>query len=765
VEALNDKVDALVKELAQAHSIHTSLQDPVETIRQLQADKDAKTSELTTAQQQLMAAQSASDVLLEEKKRAETQLSEVLERLALLEATKKQHECAASAAEEILQNIQAIWRELGVSMEYREGIRNEIENCLDVTCLKKLDEAKNLKEKSEKELQHLQSELDIMRCRLALSSDDNSDGDSGKLLERIEELRQLKASLEPTFENAKERSDSILKQVEELCSALDLTNTDLADELKNLREDATGEGSLSDDFLARCEQHLSGLRVRKSEMMVRNANMLKETFSLVSNMNLSETQILPLVVHSRKRRAMPMPEWWSEDSASTIAEAVSAPGGIVRVGCSFYDHLSLVNEALVSLSQGRQILSKALGNLVERAQKTLLETVDGEMDASEAYASFHETLFRLPPLSKELIHACIAEVNALLSGVEDMTQSEIEALTVVWEALDVSSSDRGKFWGEVDEAVTTIETGPGGPFDEVVKACLVDGEEWVMGVVRDATKSYRQLETRLFKLERIHKEVERLRARQDAKSKIISLDSEVKILSAKLSEFEDRKCSKQRLLSKKTGSSNLLKEERFRKQMQQKFTSKLEQLAKLLTTWREDEQDAFDTNLLSEEVRLLLDNSDQMDEWVERRTEFMHLRTVKTSKRGTCTMDREAGQQPPRKRQATRSSKLAEGTADVSVARTISTRGAPPQSKASETSRKTRKRPAHKPPTPTRPSKTAKPVGRATTRTKPLSSNRSPPKDTRAPSDTKRLTLPPFGHVLEQLSSPSSKFSKENVAD
>lgn len=291
----------------------------------------------------------------------------------------------------------------------------------------------------------------------------------------------------------------------------------------------------------------------------------------------------------------------------------------------------MINEALLSVSKGRSQLSTVLREIVTRAQKTLLDIVEGELDASEAYASFHDALFRLPPLSQEFVEACITEMDALVSGVETMAQSEIEALTVVWEALNVSMKDRGLFWSKIDDFTKTMEAATASPFDEVLRTCAEDKEQWVLTAVRNCRSSYKRLEARLFKLERIHTEVERLRSKQDSKSRIISLDSELRILSARLSDFEDKKCNKERLLTKKFGSAALLKEERYRKQMQGKYSATLEQLAASLQEWKDREGSAFDNNLLSNEVRALLQSADGSGNWVEKRTEFMHLRMVQSA--------------------------------------------------------------------------------------------------------------------------------------
>jgi hypothetical protein len=577
---------------------------------------------------------------------------------------------------------------------------------------------------------------------------------------------------------AKSKAQAIVKQASDIAALIGLSPAELPEDLRRLGDGDSSAGSLSEDLLYRCERHLSALRLKKSEMLTRNGVLIKDTHSLVVEMNLRQDQILPLVVQSLKKRKTAQPEWWDENCAASIASAVSIPGGVAKVAPAFSNHLGLVSESLQSLAKGRRSLSDSLRDLIERAQKTLLATVEGEeVDASEAQTTFCDALFRLPALSKERIHACVSEVDALLAGVDAMTQSEIEALSVVWEALDVSMSDRGRFWGEVEESVKTTEANPVGPFDHVLQICIVDGEEWVLAAVRDATKSYRQLEARLFKLERIHEQVERLRSRQDAKSKIISLDSEVRLLSAKLSEFEDKKCNKQRLLTKKSNSSHLLKEERFRKQMQQKFSSKLEQLAKLLKTWRDDEQYDFDPNLLSEEVRLLLKNPEDMDTWVEKRTEFMHLRTVKSSKRPPLAAGpqqarvRDAHPQSSRKRHASTSEHSSScGPSEVEKLRFLTGGASPSKLPAPEQLRQSKRRKTELAlPSPTAGS--IKPSGTAHSRSKPQplgTSTRNPPSrassPVAAPATTKRLTLMPFGHVLDQVETPRHN-NNENAFD
>ena len=176
-------------------------------------------------------------------------------------------------------------------------------------------------------------------------------------------------------------------------------------------------------------------------------------------------------------------------------------------------------------------------------------TIEGEINAREAHTSFHYALICLPSLSKEDIYACIEEMNVLVSTVDSMAQSEVEALAVVWEALNVSSDERGAFWEEIEDI--SFKNKAGCPFDLVLHSCNESAEEWVLTVLKDGSKIHKLLCTVLVKLEKVHKNLESLRLKQDNKSEIKSLDSEIQIINAKLVEFEERAGKKQKLTTTK----------------------------------------------------------------------------------------------------------------------------------------------------------------------------------------------------------------------
>ena len=784
VETLNSRIAALTSEIAHRNSSSEPGQDPAVTIATLEDEKRRLAAEHSVLEEQVASLKASVSVSTSQTKSLQNEMAKTKERLAVFEVSLQQSG-GVEPPEDILNILQQNWEKLGTTINDRTKIRHQIENCLEETCRLKLDE-------SEEQIAHVQSQITELERKIRVMCESLDSDPPGKevseseaLGKRLESLKLQQKQLEPKFNSSVARRNSLAEHVKSLTAAMGMTCLSSLDkDLQSLLEEGVEDEELlkkrcklDDEFLNRCEAQVSSLRLEKSKVLANNSVLQKRALVLVTEMNLTPEEIPSLVIHSIKQRCSSIPSWWKDETARVVARAVAMEGGVVRSTIPFARHLQACLESLESLSKGRRLFSFKLRQLVTRAQKTLLEIVDGEVDATEAYSSFHDALFRLPELSKEHIQACISEMDALIAGVEAMTQSEIEALTVVWEALNVSSELRGKFWGDMEESLLSMESKPEGPFHDVVHTSSIDSEEWVLVAVKDGTKTFRQLESRLFKLEKIHEEVEKLSTRQDAKSRIISLDSEIRLLSAKLSEFEDEKCDKQRLVSKKTTSSNLLKEERFRKHMQSKFSSKLEQLAKLLKAWRNVEGQVLEPNLLSDEVRSLLANSDDMDAQVEKRTEFMHLRTVRakgSTKRGAESAF-ETVKRPPPKRLTRTSSVLRRKRAEPTIPRAGNTSAGSSRTRNSSNSPetgskrkpdRTSKSPLRVPKAPrtSRQTSVSKSVDGPTGARRPLTRSKVAKKNatvTKPSPAKKRLTLPPFGHVLQQALTPTRK-NKEN---
>jgi FtsZ-binding cell division protein ZapB len=684
VDSLNNKINTLTNEINQRRAMSESGDGHFEKIEKLTAEKARLSEELHGAQARVTKLTMEVANLKDKAAERFREKSDFKEKLIVAEAIAKQHS-EAHPSEPILTKLQGIWKDLGVSEIYREDAQRKIDTCLEDTCNRILEEASKLKANTIAEINRLENELTSISSVLGKDPPPVIDvkANGVTLLPLCESLREEASKIRPEYLSAVERRMNLVNDARTLVDAIGREKAQPSSKLTELIEGQEKQGSsiksgreqraevlrnvqgmvdsldrlmgsdstedhemesitepsspLTDDYnygpprslhvdvLDSCEKEVSRLRLLKSEILVQNSEVREEIAALVKDMHLSADEIVALTEQVVDFQNENTSAWWATDVALQVARSLLDNESCVLTTPAFSKHLDSIRLAMETVAAHRRSLSQALKGAVDRAQKTLLMTVDGETDVSEAYASFHDALFQLPSLSKEHVDACIAELNALVAGVDAMRQSEVEALTVVWEALDVRPNQRSSFWSKLEEDTTQMQLTDENLFDSVRSVESRYKESWVVKATNEAHKVYADLSMRLFKLESIHRSVETLRTRQDAKSRIISLDSEIRILSAKLGDFEDKRCSKSRLLTKKTGSGALLKEERFRKQMQTKFTSKLEQLARLLRIWIETEGESFDANLLSDEVRNLLDNADCMETYVESRTVRMHL--------------------------------------------------------------------------------------------------------------------------------------------
>ena len=618
-------------------------------------------------------------------------LSTASEKLTLMSTTMKNAGIESyETTLETLQKLQEIWKVVGLPSSERDIVEKKIESSLELTCADALHEARELRESHEAEILRLKKEIKQMYEALGMQEAfihiEKLWANDTTLLHQIDTLKNAKAQIIPTFEDARARRSRIISDVEVALNALGMSKAALCNCLTKLMNDhhhsrhvensslsaisppkrikdrsrqrrqtqikhveelvralETEQGCitdtnesivssielvdehdcLSDEFLDKCEDEMKKLRMEKAQMMVSNQSLREEAKQLAIDMHLRGRELLSLSIHSIKKRTMTLPPWWNPHIAEEVCRAILSKKLSIKVDEIYTLHLIAIHDSLCSLSKGRRLLNLALKEIVKSAHDALLQTVKGELDARDTFGSFDAALARLPALSKDSVSACIEEMTTLIQAVDAMAQSEFEALTVVWDALNASNSQKGEFWAVIEESTKSVHTQHVHHFDAVLKVCTADIEEWLLCSVKDAQKIHRTLSNSLLKLNKIHEEVERLSTKQATKSKIISLDSELCILSAKLCEFEDKACSKQRL-TRKTNSSSLLKEEKFRKQMQNNYTSKLQSLSSLISAWESIEGTKFDTRMMSPEVSQLLKNPDG----VKKRTAFMHLKTT-----------------------------------------------------------------------------------------------------------------------------------------
>lgn len=695
IQSLNQTIELLHQDLQNDQAKETDIKDTSNPIR----IKKAEIEQLEKLLAQLEQENKASQMNLEEKNEI---IAVTRENLAIIETTlRNKGEEVAHIVQTTLEEMQTIWKEIGLSYSERDKSRLRIESCLEDTCSSILEDSKLQKENIQNDILNLLKTIKSMCYALGIEREylrieDSLDSkqtlinqkdilykEGQKILpfynSSIEQLSKISSDIKSVMssleltpsrlssnlakvlamnisvnghkrrlttivpenmipsESAKDDRAKKIKHVEEMMRALECNN--FGNDCDIGKNDGNVNGcnsnnnfteyepkSLSEEFINECEKDLKNLKRIKSETMVANQICRDNAKTLANEMHLQGRELLSLGLHSIKKRFKDPPQWWDPQIAEEACRAIVSRECIINTSSTFTKHLNMISDSLESVSSGRRALSNCLKNIIEDAHHTLIKTVEGDIDADDAYSSFDKALSRLPKLSKEHIVACLDEMNTLIAAVHDMSQSETEALTVVWQALNVSNSERGQFWSDLNE--TAHSSTANNDFDEVKKACAEDIEEWVIAAIKESTKINRKLNGDLLKLSKIHQEVERLRSKQDTKSKIMSLDSELCILSSRLAEFEEKAGSKQRLVTKKVNSSSLLAEERFRKQIKSNFSSKLHSLVKLLNEWQLMEGRGFDEKMLSEDVNAFIKNPDQGGDWIQKRTAFMHLKTV-----------------------------------------------------------------------------------------------------------------------------------------
>lgn len=561
------------------------------------------------------------------------------------------------------------------------------------------------------------------------------------------------------------------------------------------RTDDYPPGSLSPSFLESCEKEIKKLRLFKSETLVRHSQKMDSIRGFIKDLHMPMSELdITLRKHIEK------PKTWDISIVETLSRNIYNPDLPVGVSSSIGKHLNVIHDLLQLIGMNRGDVVQKLKTLVENIHNELLGAVDNAYDVSEATTSFHQALASLPPLSKELIQAYTDEINVLENTCEAVSDCEIDSLTTIWEASSTPESHRTSFLNDLTKAHVPDENKSQSenlPWDPTFSTPLI--EEWIQSSINITSITQEKLGRSLQKLRRIRDEVEKLRKKQDIKGKILSLDSEIQVISGHLAKFEEKANNKSRLLTKKASSSGFLKEERFRKQMQGKFASKLKSMGSLLEEWKKSVGSEFDSSSLSEDVRAVLENAgtEDLNTWIKQRTAFMHLKTTTsttTSKISTEAVKKAPSsnktyqvpsslrkkryispstEQRPRTRQAERSTtppclnsrasfqektsnnldtppskqrKLSSDTNPLTKSSgTVSSKRRPPSSRQNERP-KTRRLESHKKKRPVKTSPTDRPTS---PRTKTPIRN--------VGTSGKRASLLPFEHVLD-----SSAFMKEN---
>jgi len=608
-----------------------------------------------------------------ELKELQTSLSEAQvlhaeseERVALLLSQQKLTE-STKGTDQMLIKLQDVFKVTGTSSQERESIRQKLENCVEDACSNMLNEATSLRDEKIQEVNVQRKTLTAMYAALGLMDTTTKSTDTDlSLNDQLQFLKRQTSEIQSQYQVAIERRNQLESEAIKLTSAIggdtseslqklmstnrrasklpakyraSMSRAEMFKDVKNMMKDlqvideaseevypaqrkdepktnSAEPASLSTTFLDSCEQDIKKLRLLKSERQLSNTATCNKIRIITKQMHVSGNELSEIVQTQGNAKEL------DGHVLRSVYDAIFKRGSVL-ITISFTNHLNIVLEIIQDISLGRKLLSDTLAKEIKECHTALITTAkDCGMDVTDMASSLHDALFHLPPLSKEYIEACIDNVQMLVTAVETITVSEVETLTVLFEGLGLSSRMRGRFWNKIDEQTSEIEMTSTSPFDNLQQGCSAGVEQWVIKSSSDAARIQKVLCVRVFKLSQIHKEVESLKIKQQSKNGILSLNSELQILSIKLAAFEDKAGDKQRLLNKKANSSSLLEEERFRKQMQSSFKSKLDSLCMMLNDWESKYGGIEESDPLHEIVNSMLEMSEK--------TGLMHLRTANT---------------------------------------------------------------------------------------------------------------------------------------
>ena len=817
----NEKIGTLTRSLDRCKKLMSSgdtQADPLEFIHSLEEEVRLANKKVEACLDEKAYVLTELEKTRESLSTERDQHSRVEERLALLRSQQKLTE-STDETSQMLYQLQEVMTAIGMSKEERNVVREKLENCVEDACARMLDDAKRQRDHKDQEVDSLRKRLVQMYDALGIEFQTPTTY-STSLSNELLALESKRRKIQPQFDVAVERrarlvrevtklvsdfgdanlTDNLRQLIEQNTSSRDMKRTRphsisarqrvsmassregrakllqnveaMINGLETINEEATAaeelplgnelpflkSSCLSESFLDSCDRDIAQMKQMQSDRLLSNVEKCDQLRVMLKQMHVGKNELPSIIMYGLRKRKWGVPTWWDENVSEMVYSALFRQGSIL-VNKAFTDHISLMLQTLQAISNSRQLLSNALTAVIDESHGALLATAQGcgMMNVEDLTRSLQEALQHLPPISKEHSKACIDEMQMLNEAAEAVAQSEVETLTVLWEGLNVSSNQRGKFWGELEDSTSKLQMKTAGPFDHIVRECPPEVEDWVLKSLNEAAKVQKLLRIRVMKLKRIQEEVERLKKKQDAKNGIMSLNSELNVLNAKLVDFEEKAGDKQRLLNKKANSASLLEEERYRKQMQTMFAAKLDALRQSLTVWEENEGEIDDADMLSEVVKSMLENSHRIDAWMNEKTRLMHLRTTKTSRLMLAERSGSTGSRPG-SASATRTK--------ASPPLTINHRSRPTRSTSSNSANKDSSSNSYKKIS-TDSSSTATSSDRRIKRTKPLASSSdnpqqqsrdtTPTKPVRKTSNDKDPVLLPFGDLLAEMPSRNGK--------
>ena len=159
------------------------------------------------------------------------------EKMILYETAEKNK--SLQPAENILNELQIIWSQLGVSDgERRERATRKLDTCLEDTCNDLLQEAKDLQRRKNEEISIKQKQilnmLDSLGCdENERSKIQNLDQESS-MIHRMAMLQDIHHQLHPKYVAALQRRETLIKDVKTILKTMEPLEFDLKDNLQLL---------------------------------------------------------------------------------------------------------------------------------------------------------------------------------------------------------------------------------------------------------------------------------------------------------------------------------------------------------------------------------------------------------------------------------------------------------------------------------------------------------------------------------------------------
>eukprot|EP00977_Amphora_coffeiformis_P027650 scaffold34629_cov154-Amphora_coffeaeformis.AAC.1 len=141
IDILNRRVSVFVSESATKQNLANSTEDPIVLAASLAKENTSLQSLVREKDEALATFKQKVSSLEETVVEASVKVKEANQKLAAVEAVSHRDEHTERALD-VLSQVQSLWREIGSSTEDEDDVLRSIENCLEDSCERKLNEVR-----------------------------------------------------------------------------------------------------------------------------------------------------------------------------------------------------------------------------------------------------------------------------------------------------------------------------------------------------------------------------------------------------------------------------------------------------------------------------------------------------------------------------------------------------------------------------------------------------------------------------------------------